>query len=130
MKLQSKAKIFLADERGCNETDWFRSYQTFNFGKYFNKHKYPFADLYVLNDETIAGGHSITSQVEENSYLLLLPVVGTVVCKINQGKENKVNIGQLNIFNLPKGATVKLLKCYESDLINFIQIWIRADLIE
>ncbi|SRR5258706_5233080 len=130
MKLQSKAKIFLADERGCNETDWFRSYQTFNFGKYFNEHKHPFADLYVLNDETIAGGHSITSQVEEDSYQLLLPVVGTVVCKINQGNETKVNTGQLKIFKLPKGAIVKLLNCYQSDLINFIQIRIRADLTE
>ncbi len=30
----AKAKIFLAEDRGLNETPWFRSFNTFNFGQY------------------------------------------------------------------------------------------------
>jgi redox-sensitive bicupin YhaK (pirin superfamily) len=129
MNRQPKAKIFLADKRGCNETDWFRSYSTFNFG-YFNEHKYPFGDLYVLNDDAIAGGHSINLTVEENSCILLLPVVGTVLCRVNQCIESIVNAGQLKVFQLHQGDSIELLNCYENELINFIQVWIKADDIE
>ena len=126
MNQQPKAKIFLADKRGCNETGWFRSYSTFNFGKYFNEHKYPFGDLYVLNDYTIAGGHAVSLDVEESSSVLLLPVVGTVLCKVNGGNISIVNTGQLQIFKVPQGAAIELLNCYENELINFIQVWIKA----
>jgi hypothetical protein len=46
MVQQNKGKIFLADERGHNEMDWFRSFNTFNFGQYQLDHKTPFGPLY------------------------------------------------------------------------------------
>jgi hypothetical protein len=54
---QSKGKIYLAEERGLNETDWFRSYNTFNFGKYQHEFKKPFSSLYVLNEDTLGGAN-------------------------------------------------------------------------
>ncbi|MEJ7680774.1 MAG: hypothetical protein WKG06_23565 [Segetibacter sp.] len=78
MEEESKAKIFVADERGCDETDWYRSCNTFNFGKYFNEHKQAFNSLNVLNDDTIAGGRCLRMDIEESSVMLLLPVVGAV----------------------------------------------------
>jgi quercetin 2,3-dioxygenase len=126
MNQGSKAKIFLADKRGCDETGWFRSYSTFNFGKYFDEHKYRFGDLYVLNDDTVAGGHSVSLAVEEGSYVLLLPVVGTVLCKVNGGNISIVNTGQLQIIKAPEGAEIELLNCYKNELINFIQARVKA----
>ena len=57
---QSKGKIFLSEERGYQELDWFRSYNTFNFGKYLHEHKTAIGPLYVLNDDTLAGGRSFS----------------------------------------------------------------------
>ena len=64
---QPKAKMFLAEQRGLNETNWFRSQHTFNFGKYFSEHKRPFGDLYVVNDEALDAGRSISMCIEEYS---------------------------------------------------------------
>ena len=33
------AQIYIADQRGCSQMDWFRSFHTFNFGSYLNENK-------------------------------------------------------------------------------------------
>lgn len=130
MKHQPKAKIFLADERGCHETGLFRSYHTFNFGNFFKEHKKSFEDIYVLNDDTISGGHVIDFTPQENSWILLLPVAGTVLCKVNNCIESIVHPGQLQFFKMHSGDSIEFLNCYENELINFIHIWIKATNIE
>ncbi len=127
MNVQSKRKIFPADERGCDETDWYRSYSTFNFGKYFNEHKHPFDDLYVLNDDTLAGGMHFNINIEENSVMLLLPVAGAVTYKDTYGNESIINTGQLQVSYLHKGAAIEISNAYKYELINFLQPRIKTD---
>jgi len=123
----SRAKIFLSEERGCDENEWYRRYSTFNFGKYFNEYKHPFQTLYLLNDETIAAGHSADFTIDQTSYILVLPVAGSVLCKINGTIESIVHIGQLCLITAFKNDVIQFENGYESDLINFIQIWISVD---
>lgn len=91
---QAKAKIYLASERGHTETDWFRRYNTFNFGDYQNPAKQPFESLYVWNDDTLAGGRSVQLTVDDDSCILLLPVVGAVAYNDSTGNEAVVEAGQ------------------------------------
>ena len=123
---KEKAKIFLADERGLNELDWFRSYNTFNFGKYYNEHKKPFGDLYVLNDDTLAAGKIVRMTIEETADILLIPIVGTVEFKINNRNPEFVEAGQSLLYNADKNSTIEFANPYENDLINFLQIWIKT----
>lgn len=127
MTRQSKAKIFLADERGCNETDWFRSYNTFNFGRYYKEHKQAFNNLYVLNDDTLSGGCRLDINVDENSLLLLLPVVGAVSFKDTSGNENTIHAGQLHISYSQTGDTIEISNPFKDELINFLQLRIKAN---
>ena len=124
---QAKAKMFLADERGLNETDWFRSQHTFNFGKYFNEHKQPFGDLYVVNDEVLDAGRSLSMSIEEYSYVILLPVMGAIAFKDSSGNENLIAAGQIEIVTVEKGETMEITNPFDEGLVNFLQIWIRAD---
>ena len=81
--MEQKAKIFLADERGVTHTEWFRSYNTFNFGNYKTEHKIPVEKLYVCNDDTLAAGKSLAMMMDEMTIIILLPVVGAVEFKNN-----------------------------------------------
>ena len=99
MEQGPKAKIFLAGDRDCKETDRFRTYNTFNFGENYNQYKNAFNDLYILNEDTIAGNSSIHLQVEKSSYILLLPLVGSVLCKINKNVQAIVSPGQLQVLS-------------------------------
>jgi len=122
---QSKGKIFLADERGLNQLDWFRSYNTFNFGKYYNEHKTPFGALYVLNEDTLAPGRSITMEVEEDSDIILIPVVGAVTWRDSAGNTALTGASQSLYYSAPKGTGITISNPYEDALVNFLQIWIK-----
>lgn len=122
---QLHAKMFLADERGLNETDWLRSWNTFNFGKYQHEHKQPFGELYVLNDDTLDGGRSLNMLVEEQSYIILLPIAGAVAYKDSTGNETLVAAGQIQLLTLDKGSTIQFTNPFKEELVNFLQIWIR-----
>jgi len=124
---QSKGKMFLADERGLNETEWFRSQNTFNFGKYFSEHKHPFGNIYVVNDDTLDGGHSLRMIIEEHSYVILLPVAGAIEYKDNLGNQNLIAAGQIQVLDLAKDAIIEVTNPFKEGLVNFLQIWIRAD---
>lgn len=81
----------------------------------------------VLNDETIAAGYSQSYIVKENSYLLLLPIVGTLLCKINERTWSVVNTGQLQIFEFQAGDSIEILNCYKNELVNFIHARLGTD---
>ncbi|NII28495.1 pirin [Pseudoflavitalea sp. X16] len=122
---QSKGKIFLSDERGHHELDWFRSYHTFNFGQYQHEHKGAMGPLYVLNDETLAGGKSVTLMAEEDSDILLVPVVGALSVKDGIGNSCLVDAGQCYLATAPAGTAIELSNPYEEELINFLQVWFK-----
>lgn len=125
MNQQSKAKMFLADERGCNETEWYRSYHTFNFKNYFNEHKQPFENLYLLNDETLAAGHTLNIITDENTILYLLPVVGTLCCTGICLNKTFFEPGQLLVSYSNNPASLQISNPYETELINFLQIRVK-----
>jgi len=127
MIVDPKAKIFLADDRGLNKTPWFRSWNTFNFGQYQQEHKHPFGNMYVLNDDTLDGGRSLSMLIEEKTHVILLPVVGAVAYKDSTGNENLIAAGQVQLLTLNKGASFEVTNPFKDELVNFLQIWIKAD---
>ncbi len=128
MTLKTEATIYLADQRGCTQADWFRSYHTFNFGTYFREHRKSFGNLQVLNDDTLKGGCSLKQRVQENTTILLLPIVGAVHYKNNASINEPIEVGQAQIFFVPKDSEFEISNPYENELINFLQLWISTSL--
>jgi redox-sensitive bicupin YhaK (pirin superfamily) len=127
MVQQNKGKIFLAEERGHHEIEWFRSFNTFNFGQYQQEHKIPFGPLYVLNDDTLAGGKSISMTVETDSVIVLIPVVGTVAYTDSAGHASYISAGECQLYATTKGTTIQIGNPYPDELVNFLQIWFYAE---
>lgn len=125
--MQQQAKIFLAEERTVTETEWFRSYNTFNFGSFYNQYKTPVEKLYVCNDETLAGGKNFLLTVEEDTMLVLLPLVGTVNFIKDESAAIPVNSGEVFCIFLNAGEQFELVNPYPNELINFLQLWIKTE---
>jgi len=121
---QSKGKIYLSGERGHTETDWFRSYNTFNFGSYQNENRIPFGPLYVCNEDTIAAGKSFSFFVEQDSDIVLVPTVGVVGFKENNDDDIFIEAGQVFIHTVISGTTIHFSNPLESELVNFLQLWL------
>ncbi|RYE04575.1 MAG: hypothetical protein EOP44_05740 [Sphingobacteriaceae bacterium] len=123
---QSAGKIFLAEERGHNELNWFRSFNTFNFGSFYNEHKHPFESLYILNEDTLAGNRKISMLAENDSCIVLIPVVGAISFKDSAGNSGLLQAGQAQVLNVYAGTTLEISNPYEEESVNFLQIWIKT----
>jgi len=127
MVQQSQGKIFLADERGCDETQSFRSFHLFNFGNSFSEHKVPFGNIDVINDDTLTGGSSIKLKVEKNSYVILIPMIGAVRYKDSRGNENLLAAGQWQLTKMVAGEKIEIQNPFKDALVNFLQVWVKGD---
>lgn len=123
---QSKGKMYLSDERGYNEMPWFRTYNTFNFGRYYNEHKQAFGALYVLNEDVLAGGKGFRMEVETPSDIILLPIVGAITLSTDDGHNGLLEAGQVQVLHLTPGTAFEVRNPYENDLVKFLQLWIKA----
>lgn len=129
MNTHPEAQIFLADQRGCSETARFRSHHTFNFGAYRHEGREPFGALYLLNDDTLRAGASLSLHLETPSDVLLLPVTGGMEYR-GEGANGFLEPGQAGLFSLPKGTSYTVSNPYEKESIQFLQIglsWPGAD---
>lgn len=124
---QIEATIFLADQRGCSQTDWFRSFHGFNFGAYHSEHRQPFGRLRVFNDDTLAAQKSLKMQVDENTEVILLPLLGAIEYHNSLGETGFVEAGQVQIFSAAQGMEYEITNPYTDELVNFLQIWLTGN---
>jgi len=122
MDTQVQAHIFLADQRGRAETELFRSYHTFNFGAYSAEGRAPFGALYLLNDDLLRPGASLTMQVEEPTQVVLMPIVGGLEYAV-EGVTYFLEPGQVGTLSLPAGMAYTVTNPYPNELINCLQLW-------
>lgn len=125
MIVGSKAKIFLSEERGMSERTSFMRFQTFNVGKYCNEHKQLLGDLYLLNDDMRDGSRSLSMPVQEDSFIVLLPVEGAIIYNDGLAHENIIAAGQVQIFYLKKDTNISVSNPFKDQPVNFIQLWFR-----
>lgn len=122
MDTQTQAQIYLADQRGCSETDSFRSYHTFNFGPYVAQGREPFGALYLVDEDTLRAGASLTMQVEQPTQVVLLPVVGGLEYA-SGGETYFLEPGQAGTLSLAAGTTYSVANPYSAEFITCLQLW-------
>jgi quercetin 2,3-dioxygenase len=124
--METPGKIFLSDQRGLTQTPQHCRYSTFNCGDFNQEHRTPFGSLYGLHEEWLTGQHGLDLPVAQASYLLLLPVTGALECGDPDGNITTVEVEEVLVCELPAHSSATIRNPYESDVIHFIQIWIKA----
>lgn len=129
MLTQTQAQLFLADQRGCSQTEGYRSFHTFNFGQYRAEGREPFGTIQAFNDDTLRGGESIKMCLEKPTQILIIPLVGGVIYSDNKSSEKVfIEAGESLSIMADKGTEYEIANPYESeDLVNFLHIWLKND---
>jgi redox-sensitive bicupin YhaK (pirin superfamily) len=123
MMSEPHAMIYLSSQRGCTQSDWFRTYHSLNFGSYYNKSRTPFHRLTALNDETLKASHTIAHPAVEDCAVLLLPLVGRVEYATDGNERLIVEAGESVLINIPAGAILHVRNPYENELVNYLHVW-------
>jgi quercetin 2,3-dioxygenase len=124
---QNEAKIFLSAQRGKTELSWFRSFHSFNFGNFQDPNKEHIGKLRVFNDNTLAAGCGMKMQVEKPTEVLILPLVGGIEFKNSAGYHDFLEAGKVKVFSAETGMEYEVLNPYESELINYLEIWVEKE---
>ncbi len=120
---QTEAKIYLSDQRGCTQTDTFRSFHTFNFGSFFNENKHPFGNLMAFNEDTLKGNASIEQTIKEQTTVVLIPIFGAIEVKNGFNTEGGyVTAGEAYSFKTVDTETFTISNPYENELVSYLQI--------
>lgn len=119
-----QAQIYLADQRGCSQTDIFRSFHTLNFGNYVAEGREVFGNLQAFNDDTLSAKHSLKIQLSESSIVIIIPVIGGL--EYNNTLQNGfLEAGKGLMLSTQKGMEYEIINPYENEYINFVQIWLK-----
>lgn len=124
--IQTPGKIYLADQRGVVQSPQFRRQSTFNFGAFHSEHKAPLGPLYGLNEEALAGGHEVELPVAGDSYVVVLPITGTVAYSTGGGTCGNVEVGAVLTVSAPAGTRLRLRNPYEEEIVSCLHLWVRA----
>ncbi|GAB3755283.1 pirin family protein [Spirosoma pomorum] len=136
MNTQTDAQIYLADQRGCSQTNLVRTYHTFNFGRYVAEGREPFGVLHLLNEDTLRAGAALNLRVEDATDVILLPLEGGLEYQIRESTATSTSEptrstpdflepGQVGVLSLPAGTTYSVTNPYETETITFLQFWLR-----
>jgi redox-sensitive bicupin YhaK (pirin superfamily) len=126
--MKTKAIIYLGDQRGRIENEWMRSMLSFNFGSYKAGNREPFGRLQVFNEDVLASGKSLQMLVEEDTEVIIIPLVGTLLFKDNNHNEIYVEPGTVQLFSAAKLNSYTITNPYEkNELVNFLQVWLNKN---
>jgi len=126
--MEAKAIIYLGDQRGHVENEWMRSMLTFNFGNYKAASREPFGTLQVFNEDVLAAGKSLQMLVQEDTEVIIIPLVGTLLFKDDNANEIYIEPGTVQLFSAVKQNSYTITNPFEKDeLVNFLQVWLNKN---
>lgn len=123
MTTHMQAQLYRADQRGRSQTAGAESLHTLNFGGYFDEYRKPFGSLTALNDNLLVAGCSVTRLVDQQTDVVIIPVIGGLEFDSNVG-HGFVQTGQAQFFSLDTDMELTIRNPYETERINFIEIWL------
>jgi len=120
-----QARIYLADQRGCTQTQQHRSLHTFDFGSYTGVERSPFHLLQTWNDDTLAPGGITSYPTQTTGLVAVIPLVGACSCTV-VSKNYKPDAGQVLIESIKAGDTLTFQNSYHDEPINYLTLEIEA----
>ena len=113
MTTTAQAKIFISDAHAVTETTAYRNCSVFNYDGKQDEHRQPIGQLYLLNDYTLDGACTVTVDVEANSFVVVLPLVGAVEYKNGDNKAKLLIAGQTLMLEKTAATSFTLTNIFE-----------------
>ncbi|UEG52114.1 hypothetical protein LLH06_14200 [Mucilaginibacter daejeonensis] len=115
-------QIYLADQRGVFEDAQKRRFSTFNYSNYYYEHRSPRSDLRVFNEWYLAPQARVELSVEQEGYLILLPLTGELICQINGVGPTSVNVDEVLMQYVSAGTRFCLIDPDSKESVNFLHV--------
>jgi hypothetical protein len=119
-----KKTLHKADTRGVAEHGWLSSRHTFSFAEYHDPERMRFGLLRVLNDDVVQPSMGFGTHPHENMEIISIPLVGELRHQDSMGNTQIITAGEVQIMSAGTGITHSEYNGSESEIVNFLQIWV------
>lgn len=116
--------IHRSETRGHANHGWLDTHHTFSFGMYHEPSRMHFGMLRVLNDDFVIGGAGFGKHGHENMEIISIPLLGSLAHADSTGNEGIISTGDIQIMSAGSGIQHAEYNASETDLVNFLQLWI------
>jgi hypothetical protein len=116
--------VHKADTRGVADHGWLNSRHTFSFAAYHDPERMRFGLLRVINDDVVQASMGFDTHPHENMEIVSIPLVGELRHKDSMGNIQNIIAGEVQVMSAGTGITHSEFNGSESDVVNFLQIWV------
>lgn len=113
-----------AATRGVADHGWLNSQHTFSFADYHDPERMRFGLLRVINDDVVQPAMGFGTHPHENMEIISIPLTGALRHKDSMGNVQEITAGEVQIMSAGTGITHSEYNGSESELVNFLQIWV------
>lgn len=117
-------KIRKAHHRGHADHGWLNSYHTFSFGSYHDPNHMGFADLRVINDDTVQPAKGFDTHPHSNMEIVTFVLKGELAHKDSMGNGSVIKPYEVQHMSAGTGITHSEYNNSETDLVHFLQVWV------
>lgn len=112
-------------ERGHSQTSWLDSWHTFSFGEYYDPGNKGISVLRVINDDTVMPGAGFETHPHRNMEIISYILEGAIEHKDSMDNITRLESGEFQVMTAGTGVTHSEYNPSNTDLLRFLQIWIR-----
>jgi redox-sensitive bicupin YhaK (pirin superfamily) len=120
-------KIHEKASRGRTRSGWLDSYHTFSFGQFNDPTRMGFANLRVINEDTVIPGSGFAAHDHDNMDILTVVMDGQLRHEDDQGNVAVISSGEIQGMSAGQGVRHSEFNASTTDAAKFLQIWLIPD---
>lgn len=114
-----------AQARGKTQTPWLESYHSFSFGSYYDPQFLGFEILLVINEDRVQPDSGFARHAHSEMEIISYVISGTIAHEDSMGNGSQIKPGEIQRMSAGTGIEHSEYNPSNSELLHFLQIWIR-----
>ncbi len=123
MGIYMKLNVILSSSRGVTQTDWLKSFHSFNFNNYYSPRRDGFGSLVVLNEDFVAAHKGFGMHGHADMEIVTVVLSGALSHTDSTGGKGEVKFGEVQAMSAGTGVRHSEMNAGD-DEVHLFQIWI------